>query len=232
MNEEADMKRPLRTGWTTGACAAAAAKAAFTRLLTGAFPDPVEIELPGGERPRFALVETRIDGETATAGVVKDAGDDPDVTHGALILATVRRLEKGAGVVFAAGEGVGTVTLPGLRLPVGEPAINPAPRLMIRDNLAAANGGAVPDVEVTVAIPGGEKLAARTMNARLGIVGGLSVLGTTGIVRPYSCAAWIASIHEGIDVARALGLDHLAAATGRVSEQAAQRYFNLPEQAL
>lgn len=226
------MKRPLRTGWTTGACAAAAAKAAFARLVTGAFPDPVRIELPGGERPRFALVEKRINGDAATAGVVKDAGDDPDITHGVLILATVRRRKKGTGVVFRAGEGVGTITLPGLQLPVGEPAINPAPRLMIRDNLAAANGGAPPDVEVTIAIPGGEKLARRTMNARLGIVGGLSVLGTTGIVRPYSCAAWIAAIHESIDVARALGLQHVAAATGRMSERAAQRHYGLPEQAL
>src|SRR5690606_16010735 len=151
----------------------------------------------------------------ATAGVIKDAGDDPDVTHGALVLATVRFGAPGSGVTFRAGEGVGTVTKPGLPLPVGEPAINPAPRAMITGAVSrlAAEHGAAGDVEVTIAIPGGAALAQRTWNPRLGIVGGLSILGTTGVVHPYSCSAWIASIHRGIDVCRANGITHAAACT-------------------
>ncbi len=226
--------RKLRTGWTTGACATAAAKAAFTALVTGRFPDPVSIVLPGGETPAFPLAVKEMAGDAVRAGVIKDAGDDPDVTHGALVVVRIRRLEEGSGIVFRAGEGVGTVTLPGLPVPVGEPAINPAPRRMIAEVLrevADANGVSC-DVEVEISIPGGEKLAQRTMNPRLGIVGGLSVLGVSGIVRPYSCAAWIAAIREGVDVARALGLEHLAGSTGRLSERAVQTRYGLPEQAL
>jgi cobalt-precorrin-5B (C1)-methyltransferase len=222
---------PLRRGWTTGTCAAAAAKAAYAALLTGEFPDPVEVTLPKGQRPSFALAVTRQDKHSATAGIVKDAGDDPDVTHGALVVATIRRAAPGAGVVFRAGEGVGTVTRPGLPVPPGEPAINPVPRRMIRDAIAEVAGAAV-DVEVEIAIPGGEALAARTMSARLGIIGGLSILGTTGIIIPYSCSAWIHSIHQGIDVARASGITHVAAATGSTSEAAVQKLYGLPEVAL
>ena len=227
-------ERPLRRGWTTGTCAAAAAKAAFFALITGEFPDPVEVTLPRGERPSFALALTRLDEASATVGVVKDAGDDPDVTHGALVLATVRAGAPGAGVSFRAGEGVGTVTRPGLPLPPGEPAINPVPRRMISDAIGevAAATGRPADAEVEVAIPGGEALAARTLNGRLGIVGGLSILGTTGIVVPYSCSAWIHSIHRGIDVARAAGIAHIAGATGTNSEAAAQKLYGLPDIAL
>jgi len=226
--------RPLRRGWTTGTCAAAAAKAAFTALLTGEFPDPVEVTLPRGERPSFALALTRKDQGAATAGVIKDAGDDPDVTHGALILATVRAGKPGAGVSFLAGEGVGTVTRPGLPLAPGEPAINPVPRRMIGDAIAevAAAVGRAGDAQVEIAIPGGEALAAKTLNGRLGVLGGLSILGTTGIVVPYSCAAWIHSIHRGIDVARAAGLTHIAGATGASSEAGVQKLYGLPEVAL
>jgi cobalt-precorrin-5B (C1)-methyltransferase len=222
-------ERPLRRGWTTGACAAAAAKAAATALLTGAFPDPVSIELPGGQRPAFPLALSEAGADWARAGITKDAGDDPDVTHGALVIAEVRAAPAGSGVAFRAGEGVGTVTRPGLALAVGEPAINPAPRAMIKAALEAAG---VRDAEITIAIPGGAALAAKTMNARLGILGGLSILGTTGVVIPYSCASWIHSIHRGIDVARAAGLSHLAAATGSTSEAAVQRLFELPDAAL
>jgi cobalt-precorrin-5B (C1)-methyltransferase len=221
----------LRPGWTTGACATAAAKAAFSALRTGSFPDPVEIALPRGQRVAFALAETALLEGAARAGVVKDAGDDPDVTHGALIRATVRAAPKGAGVIFHAGEGVGTVTRPGLPIPPGEPAINPVPRAMIRAALAEVAGGEA-DAEVEIAIPGGEALAQRTLNPRLGILGGLSILGTTGIVVPYSCSAWIASIHRGIDVARAIGLAHVAGATGSTSEAAVRALHNLPEPAL
>jgi cobalt-precorrin-5B (C1)-methyltransferase len=226
--------RPLRRGWTTGTCAAAAAKAAYAALLTGEFPDPVEVTLPRGERPSFALAVNRKDAASATAGVVKDAGDDPDVTHGALVVATVRAGPPGSGVVFRAGEGVGTVTRAGLPIPPGEPAINPVPRQMIRQAIAevAAAAGGAGDVEVEIAIPGGEALAAKTLNGRLGIVGGLSILGTTGIVVPYSCSAWIYSIHQGIDVARAAGVTLIAGSTGAASEAAVQKLHDLPEIAL
>jgi len=224
----------LRRGWTTGACAAAAAKAAYLALLTGRFPDPVSILLPGGARPSFDLAEASLRPPRATAGVIKDAGDDPDVTHGALIRATVCRGEPGGGVLFIAGDGVGVVTRPGLPVAVGEPAINPGPRQLIRGLIEAiardrGDGG---DVEVTIAIPGGEILAQRTTNARLGIVGGLSVLGTTGVVIPYSCSSWIHSIHRGIDVARAGKLRHVALATGSTSERAAQAHHGLPDMAM
>ena len=190
--------------------------------------------LPRGERPSFVLALTRKEGNSATAGVIKDAGDDPDVTHGALIVATVRPGAPGAGVTFRAGEGVGTVTRPGLPIPPGEPAINPVPRRMIRDAIAevADAVGHAADAEVEISIPGGKALAAKTLNGRLGIVGGLSILGTTGIVVPYSCSAWIHSIHRGIDVARAAGVTHVAGATGASSEAAVQKLYGLPEIAL
>ena len=226
---------PLRRGWTTGACAAAAARAAAAALLGGAFPDPVAIRLPRGERPSFPLaLKERGDG-FARAGIIKDAGDDPDVTHGALVIAAVAHGPAGSGITFHAGEGVGRVTLPGLPLAVGEPAINPAPRALIRAALADAAEGcgtALPDLAVTIAIPGGAALAQKTLNSRLGIIGGLSILGTTGIVVPYSCASWVHSIQRGIDVARAAGLGHIAAATGATSERAVQRLYALPDYAL
>ena len=222
--------RALRRGWTTGACAAAAAKAAFAALRGGDFPDPVEIPLPRGGRAGFALAETGLDGGAAVAGVVKDAGDDPDVTHGALIRARVGPAPPGTGVHFRAGPGVGTVTRPGLPIPPGEPAINPVPREMIRAALAEV--APAPDATVEISVPGGERLAERTLNGRLGIVGGLSILGTTGVVVPYSCAAWISTIHRGIDVARAGGLTHVAGSTGSTSEAAVQALHGLPDPAL
>ena len=224
----------MRRGWTTGACAAAATKAAYTALLTGAFPDPVTITLPKGERPAFALAREELGEGFARAGIVKDAGDDPDVTHGALVLATVRPGPAGSGVAFRAGEGVGTVTKAGLPLRPGEPAINPVPREMMRAavaEVARAHGGRG-DVTIEIAIPGGEALARKTWNPRLGILGGLSILGTTGIVVPYSCSAWIHSIHRGIDVARAEGLRHVAGSTGSSSERALQALYHLPDSAL
>jgi cobalt-precorrin-5B (C1)-methyltransferase len=225
---------PLRRGWTTGACATAAARAAYEALLTGHFPDTVEIGLPGGATPRFSLVEAEVGDGCARAAVRKDAGDDPDVTHGALVVACVAPGAPDMGVTFRAGPGVGTVTRPGLALAVGEPAINPGPRRMMREAIAAyaQSQGASGDVEVAVSIPGGEALARRTTNARLGIEGGLSVLGTTGVVVPYSCASWIHSIHRGIDVARATGLTHLATSTGRTSEAAVKAFYGLEETAL
>ncbi len=222
----------LRRGWTTGACATAATKAALEALLAGEFPDPVEITLPKGERPAFALARARLEGASATAGIVKDAGDDPDVTHLALILSTVRFGAPGSGLVFRAGEGVGTVTRPGLPIPPGEPAINPVPRRLMREVVEAlcAAHRRPADVEITISVPNGAVLALKTWNGRLGILGGLSILGTTGIVHPFSCSAWIHSIHRGIDVARAARLPRVIAATGSTSEDTARRLHpDLPD---
>ena len=227
-------RRTLRSGWTTGTCATAAAAAACEALFTGAFPDPVLVRLPRGGEVRLPLHRAELRLDAALASVIKDAGDDPDVTHGAEVVVSVSPAPAGTGVAFRAGEGVGRVTLPGLPIPPGEPAINPGPRAMIREAIAAvaARCGGRGDVTVTISIPGGEALAAKTLNGRLGILGGLSILGTTGIVQPYSCAAWIHSIHRGIDVARAAGLGHVAAATGSVSEASVRRLYQLPEVAL
>ncbi len=224
--------KKLRRGWTTGACATAAVSAALERLWGGAFPETVTIALPRGERPAFDLAHGAAGEDWAEAGIVKDAGDDPDVTHGALIVARVAA--SAGGVVFAAGEGVGTVTMPGLPVEVGEPAINPVPRRMMREAVEAAARahGRVPDIEITLSIPGGEEIARRTWNPRLGILGGLSILGTTGVVRPFSCSAWIASIHRGVDVARAAGLAHVAGCTGATSEAAVQALYGLPDHAM
>lgn len=225
----AEAEKPLKYGWTTGACATAAAKAAYQAWLTGSFAEEVTITLPKGQTPTFPLALTELTESFARAAIVKDAGDDPDVTHGATIIALIRRGEEGRGITFKAGAGVGTITKPGLPLPPGEPAINPAPREMMREAIRevakahpAASGirpGAEPDIEIEISIPNGEKIAEKTWNGRLGIKGGLSILGTTGIVVPYSCSAWIHSIHRGIDVAIATGRPHVGAAVGNMSEK-------------
>ncbi len=239
MSDEPDagLNKPggtLKRGWTTGACATAATKAALTALLTGKFPDPVSIALPKGEQPAFPLATENLRETSAKAGIIKDAGDDPDVTHGAMIVADVAFGKPASGITFVAGEGVGTVTKAGLPVPVGEPAINPVPRALMTavvEELCAEHHRS-PDVIITISIPGGEAIAQKTWNPRLGIVGGLSILGTTGIVHPFSCAAWIHSIHRGIDVARASGLTRIAGSTGSTSETAVQNLYELPEIAL
>ena len=226
--------RLLKRGWITGACAAAAARACFMALIEGDFPDPVSITLPGGQTPAFALAYHEFSGEMAIAAVIKDAGDDPDVTHGVPVIVRLKRLRDDCGVLFKAGEGVGIVTRSGLELAIGEPAINLAPRKMISSEIetVAKAHSVSPNVEIEISIPNGERLAKRTLNRRLGIVGGLSVLGTTGVVIPFSCSAWIHSIHRGIDVARAAGVVHLAASTGSTSERAVKNYYSLADEAL
>ncbi|MCU1656066.1 MAG: cobalamin biosynthetic protein [Pseudonocardiales bacterium] len=224
----------LRYGWTTGACATAATTAAYTALLTGEFPDPVQITLPRGQTPSFALTRERLVIDAASASITKDAGDDPDVTHGAVITATVRPSLAGSGVLFVAGDGVGTVTKPGLPLDVGEPAINPVPRKLMRAavaGVAAAHGGSG-DVVVEISVDDGAEIATHTWNPRLGILGGLSILGTTGVVVPYSCSAWIDSIRRGVDVARAAGHRHVAGCTGSTSEDTVRALYGLPDDAL
>jgi cobalt-precorrin-5B (C1)-methyltransferase len=207
-------------------------------MMTGQFPDRVTIVTPSGKNADLAVSETSIgeavDGAWFRAGIIKDAGDDPDVTHGAMIRATVRRGGAGGGISFHGGEGVGVITKPGLPVPVGEPAINPVPRQMMRDAVAelaeAFNGPR--DVEIEISVPGGAAIALKTWNPRLGIEGGISILGTTGVVRPFSCSAWIASIHRGIDVARANDLPHVMGSTGATSEGWGRERYDLPDIAL
>jgi cobalt-precorrin-5B (C1)-methyltransferase len=203
----------LRTGWTTGTCASAAAKAAAIGLCTGVRPETVEVGLPGGDRVSFP-VEPGPSGEPFEAVVVKDAGDDPDCTDGARMAATVSFADA-AEVELRAGDGVGMITLPGLGLAVGAPAINPVPRAMI---LAAVAEVTDRPLVVTFSVPGGQAMAAKTTNERLGIIGGISILGTTGIVRPFSTAAYRASVVQQIDVAAAQGHDLVVLATGSRSE--------------
>ena len=223
-------EKNLRYGWTTGCCATAAACAAYEALITGQCPDTVQVFLPGGQQPVFPVAYKQTVEGGFCAGIIKDAGDDPDVTDGVLLQASVSETTE-AGVTFTAGDGVGTVTRAGLPLAVGEPAINPKPREMIAANLEklAEKFGKTLAVQVQIAIPGGEALAEQTWNPRLGIVGGLSVLGTSGIVRPYSCSAWIHSIHRGIDVARANGWPLVLASTGNTSEKAAQKILGIDD---
>ncbi len=223
---------PLRRGWTTGACATAATKAALIALWGAGFDEVVSITLPKGETPDFDVVNTRSGDGWREVGIIKDAGDDPDVTHGCEV--RVRVAASTGGVVFKAGEGVGMVTKPGLPIPVGEPAINPKPREMMVNvvkELAALHKRPA-DVEITISIVNGAALALKTWNPRLGIKGGLSVLGTTGVVRPFSCAAWIASIHRGVDVARATDTLHVAGCTGATSEATVQAHYGLPDHAM
>jgi cobalt-precorrin-5B (C1)-methyltransferase len=232
-DETPESAAPLRSGYTTGSCATATSLAAARLLLSDKGADVVEIILPKGQRVSMRLEFCRATADGAEAGTLKDAGDDPDVTHGALVFARVA-LNPQAGVRFFAGPGVGTVTLPGLTLAVGEPAINPVPRQMMTVHLTqlaeqfAYSGG----FDVTIGIENGAALALKTMNGRLGIIGGLSILGTTGIVRPFSCSAYIASIQQGIDVARANGFTHIAACTGNTSEDTMRAYYGLADTAL
>ncbi len=231
--------RKLRTGFTTGTAAAAAAKAAMTCLLAGTCPDRVRVRLLTGMELSIPVESVRrISHERAVARVVKDAGDDPDVTHRALIGTRVTLLD-GSGhdpdaVLIEGGPGVGRVTKAGLDVPPGEPAINPGPRAMIRQAVADVrrrNGRRCP-VSVQVFVPRGEELARKTLNARLGILGGISILGTTGLVRPMSHEAYRATIRKAMDVARAAGIRAPVLTTGRRSERFAQRLRpELPEEA-
>ena len=231
--ESSEDIKPLRTGLTTGSCATACAVACAELLLAENKLLSASITLPKGKTVELTIEDCSVTDCGAYAATIKDAGDDPDVTHGARVYVNLSLTNK-VGINFLADKGVGTVTKDGLLLAVGEPAINPVPRTMMTEHLQLLairydyNGG----FDVAVGIENGEALAQKTMNPRLGIVGGLSVLGTTGIVRPFSCSAWIASIHQGIDVAKANGITHIAATTGNSSEQAIKKQYSLNEQAL
>jgi cobalt-precorrin-5B (C1)-methyltransferase len=219
----------LRTGWTTGTCSAAAAKAACTALATGAQPATVDTPLP--ERGRVSLpvaAYTRM-GDAVSAVVVKDAGDDPDVTNGAHLTATVGWRSE-PGLQLDGGAGVGVVTKPGLGLDVGGPAINPVPRTQIAQAVGEAVDVATRGVRVVISVPDGERMARKTTNARLGILGGISILGTTGIVRPFSTASWRASVVQAVAVMAAQHEHTLVLATGGRTERAAMRLLpDLPE---
>jgi cobalt-precorrin-5B (C1)-methyltransferase len=220
----------LRYGWTTGTCSAAAAKAAALLLRDGDPPTEVVVPLPKGDRrPSFPVERCERDGDAAVAVVVKDAGDDPDVTHGAHLTARVA-LTATPGIVLRGGEGVGTVTRPGLGLEVGGPAINKGPRAQITAAVSEVFDLHDVGVEVVISVPGGEKMGRRTSNPRLGILGGISILGTTGIVRPFSTAAWRASVGQAIDVMDAQGARTVVLTTGGRTEKAARRLLpELPE---
>ncbi|MCK5069967.1 MAG: cobalt-precorrin-5B (C(1))-methyltransferase [Desulfocapsa sp.] len=232
------MAKRLRSGYTTGACAAAAAKAAAFCLVTGDSATTIEIPFPDGKRHSFTVHKCYRQQESVFASIIKDAGDDPDVTNGAEICATVHFLLDDPvpeyhvtldNIILGGSKGVGVVTKPGLAAKVGEPAINPVPREMIQN--------AVQEVEspkrllVQISVTYGEELAKKTLNHRLGIVGGLSILGTTGIVRPVSASAWTATIQASMDVAKEAGLKDIVLSTGRTSERGAQELLQLPEEA-
>lgn len=231
---DARRQRGNRTGFTTGACSAAAARAATLGLLTGRVPERVACRLPNGRDVEFVVTDGRVEGlgwaHAAHAVVVKDAGDDPDATHGAHLTADVRLLpHRPNEIVLKGGVGVGIVTKPGLGLEVGGPAINPVPRRNIRENVEAVAGEllAHDGLEISISVPDGEERARKTLNARLGILGGISILGTTGIVRPYSTAAFRASVVQAVEVAAAQGQTHIVFTTGGRTEKFAMR--ELPE---
>ena len=247
------LKKNLRSGYTTGACAAAAAKAAVLLLGgkagKGKSGKDVEIPFPDGSRVVFRIenseLETRGSELTARASIIKDAGDDPDVTNGAEIVAEAALVHVGARralpssqrITIKGGTGVGTVTKPGLSVPVGEPAINPVPRKMIEAAVSEVldtcrgNSRITPAIEITISVPKGEELAKKTLNYRLGIEGGISILGTTGIVKPVSTEAWTATITSSMDVATAMGHEEIVLSAGRTSEKAHMEKFRFPEEA-
>lgn len=219
----------MRSGYTTGACAAAAAKAAALALLNQKAIDQVEITLPAGQRVSFDISRCEFNSLKASCSVIKDGGGDPDVTDGAEICAAVS-WEKEPGVSVQGGKGVGLVTKPGLEIPVGMAAINPVPRTMISQSVQEVIG-AGKGVEVTISVPRGEELAKKTLNRRLGIVGGISIIGTSGMVMPYSVEAYKVSISQTLDVAMAAGCSRVVLTTGRRSEKFARREFPLAEEA-
>ena len=235
--ESGERQTRLRSGLSTGCCATACSLAAAQFLLKGTQTNSVMVTLPGGKTVCLVLENyeelSDLRGKGVRTVTIKDAGDDPDITHGASVFVDLY-LRPEPGVIFSAAEGVGTVTRAGLPLAVGEPAINPVPRKMIVEHLSviARDSSYQGGFAVAVGVEQGEQLALKTMNGRLGIVGGLSILGTTGIVRPFSCSAYIASIHQGIDVAKANGVEHIAATTGSTSEKFTTAHYGLSDMAL
>ncbi len=224
-------RRTLRSGYTTGACAAAAARAAATALTRQEIVSQVQIKLPDGSQATFHVSQCVYDHAHGACSIIKDAGDDPDVTNGAEIWATVL-WQNESGIAIDGGIGVGVVTKPGLEIAVGSPAINRVPRQMIADavNDVAGNNPTGRGLKVIISVPKGVELAKRTLNRRLGIVGGISILGTTGIVIPYSVNAYTTCISQALDMAIAAGCREVVLTTGRRSEKFAQQKLALPEE--
>ncbi|TXC86002.1 cobalt-precorrin-5B (C(1))-methyltransferase [Metabacillus litoralis] len=226
-------KKEMRTGYTTGACATATTKAALIALITGEPQFEATIYLPVGKFVTFEMESCVVEHTAAEAGTIKDAGDDPDATHGALIKATVS-WQKETCITLDGGIGVGRVTKEGLPVPVGEAAINPVPRKMILETAESvlAEYGVTKGISIVISVPDGEKMAEKTLNKRLGIIGGISILGTRGTVIPFSSSAYMASIVQAISVARASNCEHVVITTGGRSEKyAMQQYPELPEEA-
>jgi len=223
--------RSLRSGYTTGACAAAAAQAATIALLKQEVVNQVQTDLPGAAPVNFKVNRCVFDHSQASCSVIKDAGDDPDVTHGAEIWAMVSWKDE-PGITITGGKGVGVVTKPGLEIPVGMAAINPVPRQMIERSVEKVAGNKLDSkgIQATISVPAGEELAKRTLNPRLGIIKGISILGTTGIVIPYSVNAYTTCISQALDVAVACGCRQVVLTTGRRSEKFAQSELALAEE--
>ncbi len=222
------MKKDLRQGYTTGACAAAAARGAALMLREQRLVTEAEIILPTGSSARFTLHGQTLTDRGSSCFVIKDAGDDPDITNGAEIHAAIEvEFFTPHRIDLKGGVGVGVVTKPGLAVPVGEAAINPVPRKMILETVKEVLAmRCIPAAfTITISIPNGEELAKKTLNERLGIIGGLSILGTTGVVKPISTKAWTDTIDCSIDVALASGAETVILSTGRTSEVAAQRFL-------
>ncbi len=213
----------LRTGYTTGTCAAAAAKAAATLLCGRQVDDQVTISLPDGAKVTLPILYIRSQDDSAIAAVRKDAGDDPDITDKAVIQTTVAFNNK-KQIVFYAGVGVGTVTKPGLQIAAGEPAINPVPREMIQTAIRTVTPKGL---DVTISVPGGKELAEKTFNPKLGIVGGISIIGTSGKVRPFSVPALRQGLKCSLDIAHAAGIKSPVYVPGRIGKRAAQKLFSL-----
>jgi cobalt-precorrin-5B (C1)-methyltransferase len=221
----------LRTGFTTGTCAAAAAKAALAAIISQKKVDTVEVLLPKEKKLTINISSCSFDSTTAKCSVIKDGGDDPDVTHGAEIVVELQLTDNANHIEIDGGQGVGRVTKPGLGLEIGSAAINPTPKKMIIENLALVGNEILKKngIKVTISVPKGEEIASKTDNPRLGIVGGISILGTTGIVIPYSTASFAAAIRQSIDVTLAMKDDTVVLTTGGRSEEFAKKYINLPE---
>lgn len=221
MAAKADEKeaKPLRHGYTTGSCATATTKAALLALITQKSQSEATIRLPIGEVVTFRMESCEFTAEQATAGTIKDGGDDPDATHGALILSTVEWRDE-PGIVLDGGIGVGRVTKPGLPVPIGEAAINPVPRKMIRETAQAVldQYEIKRGIKIVISVPEGEEMAKKTLNGRLGILGGISILGTRGTVVPFSTSAFKASIAQAVQVAKEAGCEHIVLSTGGKTE--------------
>ena len=229
--EEKRRKGLLKTGYTTGTCATAATKAALMALINRNPVDEVIVALPKGNTAKLKIVRCSFDSNRTECVVIKDAGDDPDVTHGAEIVSTVLWTGNVGKIEIDGGKGVGKVTKPGIGLEIGKPAINPIPMKMLISTIKEVAGEQlkIRGVKVIISVPKGEELAKLTDNPRLGIIGGISILGTSGIVLPYSTGSFTASIRQGLDVAKAMGQDTVVLTTGGRSEDFAKELLKLPE---